>query len=332
MKKQLTENSFQSIIDGMTLEDLKKYLEEEGDLYYSEDVDVPVEGGTKTTSGWVWARKHPIEYDYNILTHEELLELKLADWLRRIEEEGAPGTTGNSLSIEAYNNFARCDVWHGGYVEGYGYIGVAASSLYGNSLCLNGSWCECGSQSNPVTAAKFYKLMLENRWKGGYVRSWNYVSANTKILGSSLDLERVSPSEVTLGSIINVGNSLGRNMHISTLRERFKDYWDEMRKKYEIDDKTLSEFFRTTFYHAVVGGIRDGLAQHKPIFLRIVDRKVNDYGEITRYGTDYMVVDYNEIRRTYECIEPITPSVVSVSVKNIQEGKTEILTYIFSKS
>lgn len=331
MKKSLTENSFRSI-DDMSPDELKSYLDENG--YWDFYDKIFIEGIEKEGEGVTWIRKHPHEFEYNILTHEDLIKLQLSTWLQRMREEGAPGMKNNPNSVEAYNAFARCDEWRGGYVEGYGYIDVAASSLYGNSLCLGNSWYACGAPQNPIRVAKFYKLSLANRWRGGDVSSWGYVSENTKILGCSTEtLTQVGQGEVTLGTLINVNHSLGHGVvTIESMKNRFKDFWDTARNSYQIDDGTLSEYIRQNFYYAQTNDIKEGLAQHKTSLLRQVTRTTDDYQGIKKYGYDVMVVDYNGIKHKYECIEPTGPSVTSISEKDIREGKIEIQTHILSKS
>lgn len=174
----------------------------------------------------------------------------MEEWLERMEKEnGTPSSENNPNSIEAYNAFASCDEWDGGYVEGFGYIDVAASSQYVDSLYLSGSWYACGSPRNLVHIAKFYKLTFENRWKGGDVSLWGYVLENTRILGCSTEtLAKVDVGEETLGTLINVSHSLGYGIvTIESMRNEFKDFWDTARNRYEIDDKTLSEYIRQHF-------------------------------------------------------------------------------------
>lgn len=259
----------------------------------------------------------------------------MEEWLKRMEEEnGTPGSENNPNSIEAYNAFASCDEWDGGYVEGLGYVGIAASSLYGNSLYLSGSWYDCGSPQNPVRVAKFYKLTFENRWKGGNVSSWGYVSESTRILGCSTEtLAKVDVGEETLGTLINVSHSLGHGIvTIESMRNEFKDFWDTARNRYEIDDKTLSEYIRQNFYYAQTSDIKEGLAAHKTILLRQVTRTTDDSLGIRKYGYDVMVVDYNVVKHKYECIEPTVPSVTEISENDIREGKIEVQTHVLSKS
>lgn len=331
MKKNLTENSFRSIGD-MSPDELISYLDENG--YWDFYDKIFIEGVETEGEGVTWIRKHPHEFEYNILTHEDLIKLQLGTWLQRMKEEGAPGMKNNPNSIEAYNAFASCDEWRGGYVEGSGYIDVAASSLYGNSLCLGNSWYACGSPQNPVRVAKFYKLSLENRWRGGDVSSWGYVSENTKILGCSTEtLTQVGKGEVTLGTLINVNHSLGHSVvTIESMKNRFKDFWDTARNSYQIDDGALSEYIRQNFYYAQTNDIKEGLAKHKTSLLRQVTRTTDDYQGIKKYGYDVMVVDYNGIKHKYECIEPTGPSVTYISEKDIREGKIEIQTHVLSKS
>lgn len=329
MKKSLSESSFRSI-NSMSPDELKGYLERNGEVYWSNNIKID----NQIVSGWIWARKEPVEYDYNILTHEDLIKLQLGTWLKSMEEEGAAGTASNSISIEAYNTFASCDEWHGGYVEGFGYIGVAASSLYGNSLYLSGSWHACGTLQNPVRVAKYYKLTFEDRWRGGYVKSWGHVSESTKVLGCSTEtITKVGEGERTLGTLINVETSLGRKMtSIESMKSKFKDFWNVEKRSYEIDDKTLSEYIRKNFYYATTDKVEQGLADHKTVLLRKVTKVIEDDYVIKKYGYDVMAVDYDAMKHNYECIDPIGPSVISISKKDARDGKIEVQTHVLSRS
>lgn len=336
MKKSLTGSSF-GTIGGMDAAEFFKYLDDNGEWYWSEKQKVEVydeDGnviGIKKVPGWRWVRKTPHEFEYNILTHEDLMNLKLEEWLKRMEEEGAERKPN---SIEIYNALAAYDEWDGGNVEGFGYIGVAASSMYGNSLYLSGSWYASGSPQNPVRIAKFYKLSFEDRWKGGYVDSWGYVSESTEILGCSTEtLTKVNKGEETLGTLINVHHSLGHGVvTIESMKNKFKDFWDVASKSYQIDDRTLSEYIRQHFYYAQTDDVKEGLGQHKTVFLRKVTDTIEDNLGFRKYGHDVMVIGYDAMRHNYECIESTGLAIVTVSEKDIRDGIIEIQTYVLSRS
>ena len=339
MKRQLTESSFRSI-DNMNPDELKMYLLENGSIFWAERqrVDVDEDGDgivdkTSIASGLRWMRNHPYEFDYNILTHDDLIRLSLDSWLKEIESKGALGTDRNPMPVETYNNLVRWDEWQGGYVEALGYVGIAASSLYGNSIYLSGSWYACGTPQNPVRVANYYKCSIENKWEGGYVDTWGYVSESTQILGCSVGaFADVDAGEGTLGTIMNIGTYFGYNMSVKGLREEFASFWDANSQSYRIDDKTLEEFFNRNFYHSVNQDLKSALKAHDGVVLRQVTNKSEEHGEIRCYGRDMMLVDYNPMRKKYECIEPLGPSMISILEKAIQSGKIELKQFIHART
>lgn len=221
-----------------------------------------------------------------------------------------PSGTGNKpISPSTYNNLARHDEWHGGYVDGFGYIAEeTSSSMYGNSIIMGGSLYACGPGGMAaVRKAKFYQLKKEGRWRGGNVEDWGHISQSTQILGSSYSInETVSAGENTLGAIMLISCAMERGASLTTLQKDFANYWNEEKGCYEIDSRTLSSYLRANFpYDDPIYGPDDvsiALANHRIVFLRQITRKYDDFGETKSYGYDSMIVDSNLLKHVYECL------------------------------
>jgi len=321
MKKKLTEQGFDNSPPGPI--DFDDYINRFGYFQFEKNGNIH------------WVRYYEYEYEeygrhyYNT----KYLEPAIVEFFRNREEKTC--LLGYPISIDGYNSFARWDLWKGGYVEHLGYVEEPVSSVdYGCSLYLN-SWIRRGAAENPVHVFQFYELVNDYRWKGGEVDTWGTISESTRILGSSLAFEVVGTGENTIGSLINLNRRLGYNTLADSLRNSFIDYYDNIEKKYKIDDEALQNYINKTFYLYNVFGnnglnsVKEALYKHRAVYVRIVT-EIQDTGHprIHYYGDDYLVIDYHWIKQTFVCINPITRVLYHISETDIIERNINTLFYI----
>lgn len=68
---------------------------------------------TDTTGCWRWVREDISSNSFNSVNCKQL-----TDWQKMwLSYQQIPGTSSNPLSQEAYNVFARWNLWFGGYVR-----------------------------------------------------------------------------------------------------------------------------------------------------------------------------------------------------------------------
>lgn len=246
------------------------------------------------------------------------------------------GTSNNPVSIEAYNLFARWDVWPGGYVERLGNVGTPVNSagVYGCSI-FTSSWIRRGAAENPVHVFQFYQLVQDGRWEGGEVSTWGVVSKATKVLGSSTSdgFEPVPAGKETFGSLANLSSLLGYSGGIGGMEDTFADC-HVGNGKYEVSDFKLYNYIKQHYYLKYIYAnddldkVKEDINKHKAILLRVVTRE-DPSGFL--YGNDYVVVDYNWLRQTFVCVNPVTGRLTSVSELEINSGTPKVRFYVVSK-
>lgn len=246
------------------------------------------------------------------------------------------GTSDNPVTIEAYNLFARWDVWPGGYVERLGNVAapVNSSGVYGCSI-FTSSWIRRGAAENPVHVFQFYQLVQDGLWKGGEVSTWGVVSESTKILGSSSSggFETVPAGKETFGSIVNLSRLLGGSGSIGGLEDVFADCLVG-NGKYEVSDFKLYNYihqhyyFKATYDNDDLEKVKREITDHNPMLLRVVTRE-DSSGYL--YGNDYVVVDYNWLRQTFVCVNPVTGRLTSISELEINTGTPKVRFYVVTK-
>ena len=74
--------------------------------------------------------------------------------------------------------------------------------------------------------------------------------------------------------------------------------------------------------------VKEDINKHKAILLRVVTRE-DPSGFL--YGNDYVVVDYNWLRQTFVCVNPVTGRLTSVSELEINSGTPKVRFYVVSK-
>ena len=280
--------------------------------------------------GWYWIRKELVTDNYNYLTKDDLQQMIMSDLFQ--DRYNLPGNSNNGISIEAYNRFAKWDIWEGAYVDQLGFVSAPpASQYYGASLYLN-SWVAQGGSGAPLSAQKFYKLKYDGHWVGGYVSGWGYVSKETSILGSSLSFLTVIGSEAQLGNISNLSREINRSINLTTLREYFKNCWDTAQNRYRIDDYAMRAFIDRYFYPSSSNDVISALSAHDGVILRIVTQTVIKDGKTLRYGDDYLIVDYNALHRQFIFVSPVYGGLGSIDAVPILENKIEFITFACKRS
>lgn len=329
MKKKLTEDSFKAVEKLSTVS--LAYLKHFGFLHYPN-------------GNVYWVRSLYDDGTWEEPTNVNFLDLAKIPELRSaaLLEPEHPGTATWPLAISAYNTFARCDKWSGGYVQRLGYVGVPAASVdYGCSL-FTSSWIRRGEVGNEVSVADFYRLKHENRWRGGNVDTWGYVSTGTSVLGTSTATIQTVPSDgmSTLATIANVCNSLGRNIDPFSLKEVFKAYSKDG-VNFEIDDYNLGEYMRKQVYHYftynsksspnIVDLITKELRNHRSILARIVKETRNISGRDCKFGYDVFVVDYNWAENAFTYIDPVLGGTLNIPIDDLLKDNIEVLFYIYDR-
>ena len=117
---------------------------------------------------------------------------------------------------------------------------------------------------------------------------------------------------------------------LSALQQEFAKCWNENTHRYEIDDVELLRYLRTQYqgHQVAVSNIREALAQHRAVFLRVVKRVVSSSdGVDKRYGNDYVLLYYNDLMRTYGFIDPISGKVSEIDAVSIDSGNTDIMVF-----
>lgn len=294
-------------------DDFKRYLEDNGCLYDY--------GPAFSTSdrNWGWVRKKPEEEKKNETNSRELIDklcrAQVEEMIRKSMEANKPV----GLPLDKFNALVKDDAWNGGYVERLGYVEVAASSLYGNSIFLS-SWVACGEQNNPVPLRRFYELSKEGRWNGGHVGTWGYVSKTQHIPGSSLDFESVKSGEEPIGCIVNALNMIVYGGTSAGIKEQLKEYYDKSRDEYVIENgslyNVLNKYFLVTalYRHS---DITSALQKHKVVFLRMVNRTETVNGELRKYGKDFLILDCSVSKSEYVALDTVGCSIFTIGYKEI---------------
>lgn len=339
-KKKLTENSItpepRYIPNGMTADEFERWLLNNGFVIknlFAKVIDPITKITISEDKGHLWVRKEKKSDDKKNIYSSDL-EPSLREILQNVGQQC--GTREQPVSIEAYNTFARWDVWPGGFVERFDYVDVPTTSVdYGCSIFTN-SWRPRGAAENPVHVFQFYQLVNDGRWHGGDVSTWGTVSGSTKILGSSTatGFETTEEGGQTLGSIVNTGRMLGMDSYINSLYDVFSDCFDSDTGKYEISDTRLRRYLQNAFYLYYVyennnmERVKEELLNHRAVLLRIVTRE-EPMGDM--YGDDFVVVDYNWLRQTFVCVNPVDGKLTTVSELELGSGTPKALFYILGK-
>ena len=279
---------------------------------------------------WHWMRKNPSDSEVNYLTCKTVTE-EQRKWVEFRKDKG-PGTVFSPLKKEVYNEFAKWQLWLGGYVENIGLVGLPSESSYGSALYTN-SWVPAGTSGNPVMPGHFYQLVCAGKWKGGSVSGWGEVSSDRKILGSSSSegFIQVTDANLELGNIINLSREIGyTSLELEPLKTKFKDWWNNELESYQIGSAALRAYLNSQFYASSAATIRQALQRHDGIIFREVTRNEVVNGSEQSFGKDYLIVDYNPILRTYAYINPRTVTVESISgqiVDSLTEGNQKFIYY-----
>jgi len=331
-KKQLNGNSIKQSPDLQNIKSvgvLEWWLDKNGFTVRTEREKVD----GQTIIKYIWVRKEEVS-DENKNFHDSEEEPSLREILLRVGQQC--GTREQPVTLDAYNTFARWDVWPGGYVENLGYVSTPLASVdYGCSIFTN-SWRGRGTVENPVHVFQFYRLREENRWRGGEVSTWGNVSGSTVILGnsSSTGFESVIEGQETIGSLVNVGRVLGRDFSVGSLLNEFRDCYNKDTQTYEVSDLRLRSYMQKYFYLYYVyenkdmANVKKALIEHKAVYVRIVTKETN-VGDI--YGNDMIILDYNWLRQTFVCVNPLNKRLTAISELELMSGTPKALFYILSK-
>ena len=282
--------------------------------------------------GHLWVRKeNKVDDKKNFYSSVE--EPSLREILLNVA--GERGTINNPVSVDAYNVFARWDVWPGGYVERLGFVDEYAASVdYGCSIFTT-SWIRRGAAENPVHVFQFYQLVQDGKWQGGDVDTWGTVSGSIRILGASASygFETSNPGEDTLGSLANLSIIVDGTGSVSGMRNTFHDCL-QSDGSYEVSDLRLSNYIQQNLYlkHVYdnngVEKVKADLLNHLVVYVRIVTRE-DALGDL--YGDDRIVLDYNWLRQRFVCLHPRTGRLTFISEEDIKSGKIRVRFYSVSK-
>lgn len=289
------------------------------------DVEVPAEG-------WQWIRKENNDREENLKRREQLIASQIEAFRNYYNTvQPAPGTQKNGISVEAYNKFAKWDLWKGGYVADHGYVGMPSSSAYGAPLILSNSWVSQGGSGTSLPEYKFYKLQESGTWSGGYIDNWSYVAQNRRILGSSTDMG-FTPGFQADRELANLAN-LSRLItdipaEIYPLRAQFAQYLNVQKDCYEIPDSVLSSYFASKYYPALASSIHEALRLRYAVFLRIVTATTNGQ----TYGDDYVLTSYNPVLQVYQYYDPATNRYGTLDALKIDKGEIPTITYTFKRN
>lgn len=297
MKKKLSESSFAS------LDRLEQNIARAGDGGYLATHGV---GYYSSDGNYYWVRTgdKPTASEYQDYYWDSTINV--SEFMQEYEanSDNGYGKVNNPITIVDYNQFVRWGVWHGGYVQNFGYIGVAASSLYGNPIWAN-SWYDYGTKEYPVSVEDFYRISQSNEWKGGYVSGWDYVSDGHKILGCSSGLSPVSVEDgmCTVGCIVNASYMLNENRSVEGVFSDLKKYWSSELNRFIYDESLLSsilnKYFKATQISGV-GKVNNALAQRKVVFCHYVRHE--DAASIQNHDT--ILVAGNHVKDGYITLEP----------------------------
>lgn len=282
--------------------------------------------------GHLWVRKENKVDDmknfYSSVEEPSLREILL-------NVAGERGTINNPVSVDAYNVFARWNVWSGGYVERLGFVDEYAASVdYGCSIFTT-SWIRRGAAENPVHVFQFYQLVQDGKWHGGDVETWGTVSGSIRILGASASygFDTSDTGEDTLGSLANLSIIVDGTGSVSGMRNTFHDCL-QSDGSYEVSDLRLSNYIQQHFYlksvydNDDVEDVKADLLNHLAVYVRIVTRE-DASGYL--YGDDRIVLDYNWLRQVFVCLNPVTGRLASISEEKIKNGTIKVRFYSVSK-
>ena len=297
MKKKLSEKSFASL--DILEQNIAKvndgdYLSTHGVGYYSSDGNYYwVRTVNKTTSS-----EYQENYWDSTINVSEFIQEYSAN------SENGYGKAVNPITIADYNQFVKWGVWHGGYVKDFGYIDVAASSLYGNSIWAN-SWYAYGTKEYPVSVEDFYRISQKNQWRGGYVYGWDYVSDGHKILGCSSNISPVSVEDgmCTVGSIVNASYMLNENRSVESVFNDLKKYWSPELKRFIYDESVLSSILNKYFKATQISTylqLNNALAMQKVVFCHYLSQE----DELSDQYHDTIIVSGSHVKNGYNTLEP----------------------------
>lgn len=249
---------------------------------------------------WRWIRKGISSSEFNSVTCNQLSEMQRF-WLESRKLE-IPGTSSNPLSVNAYNDFARWNDWHGAYVGNLGFISVPSSSGYGVQLYINGSWVTPGSEGFPVSVESFYRIVHEKTWTGGSVEGWGNVSPETFILGASSGL-RFTGGDSYLNPLIDIANLCrildSDPVGLPYLQIRFQEFWIRDKNQYEIPDWAIRDYLDPHYSNGLTSDVKEALQRHYGVMVRIISKEGYVNGKYSRYGNDHLIVSYNGLYHAY---------------------------------
>ena len=301
-----------------------KYIKENGSFCDSRkwrDVD------EREFRNWTWKRKHPVETEFNYITSKQIADELYKKALAEAFGERMDQTKPVALPVKDYNELVQDDAWEGGYVETLGYVEVAASSLYGNSVYLS-SWVACGEQNNPVALSRFYELSRNGQWRGGYVGDWGYVSNTQHIPGSSLDFESVESGEGIIGCIVNVQNMIVHGGSVESVREKLKPYYNANRNEYVVENNDLFNILNSYFIVNTLHGYKDvneALSNHKVVMLRVNNRTEIVNGETRKYGNDFIVLASSLIKSEYTLLDTVGCKVATIRYRDLNDDNCVVV-------
>ena len=246
------------------------------------------------------------------------------------ELNGLPSSSTNPATIETYNAFARFDEWPGGYVQGYGYVSTESSNstVYGQPMIMGTSWVYKGISEVPITMGKFYALVLNSQWHGGFVDNYGYMGDLQQVLGSTGcdQLVQVYPGYGTIGSIINAGLMFNQILSQSQI-------YDYMNGTTISDDglQQLLQHFFPNSSPAVYNAIEEALDDQCVIIARV---NMNSYtSNIPNHVTDgdYNVVDYNPVKHRYVCFDSVSKQIKVIDKYLVDNGTISVRFYIIAR-
>jgi len=296
MKKKLTEESFASLKNStinQSMESVGNYLATYGKGYYSANGNYY----------WVRTKERTTSTEYQNNYWDSTIQIGELIQECNANSENGYGKVINPIMIDDYNKFVSWGIWYGAYVEEFGYIDIAASSLYGNSIWLN-SWYAYGSKEHPVSVEDFYHLSQKKIWRGGYVTGWDYVSPSQKILGSSSGIPvSVEEGKCTVGSIVNASQMLNVNRSVDVVFHELEMYWSPELNRFNFDNSVLSYILNNYFKATQISSylqLNNALAQQKVVFCHYLVHE----DECSYQYHDTIIISGNYIKDGYYTLDP----------------------------
>ena len=258
-----------------------------------------------------------------------LLDQYVRDFLNMFEIE-ISATSTNYTSIDTYNAFAKYDEWPGGYVQGYGNVENESSNsyLYGQPLILGTSWVYKGVSQAPVAEGKFYELVLNSLWHGGFVDNYGYMGDLQQVLGSTgaEQLVQVYPGYGTIGSIVNASLMLD---HAVTQSQVYEDM-----NGTTISDDGLQQLLQNYFpasSPAIYDDIEEALDDQCVIIVRVNMNSITSNIPNHVISGDYNVVDYNPVRNRYVCFDSVSKQIKVLDKNLIDSGVISARFYVITR-